>query len=103
MRVLSHARWLLLLTLAGALLVEWLHWEFVVFLVAMILAERLATLRSNRSCAVNTQGDRVVAPEASLTRLAQHRLPITLTRLLGGDCPSCRGYGCEACAYTGLN
>ncbi len=30
------------------------------------------------------------------------RPPIALIRLLDADCVSCRGYGCESCAYTGL-
>ncbi len=106
MRTLSHVRWHLLLALAGALLVEWLHWEFVAFLVAMILAERCALVLWRRSRAAQTsslQSDRPVASRDHPTRQAQRRLSLALKRVLGVECPSCRGYGCETCAYTGLD
>lgn len=103
MQVLSHVRWHLLLVLAGALLVEWLHWEFVAFLVAMVLAERFAVILWRRPQRMHSQSSQIVAPKAPLTRQTQRRLPIMLKRLLGVECPSCRGYGCETCAYTGLD
>lgn len=103
MQVRSHGRWYLLLALAGALLVERLPWEFVVFLVAMVLAERFTRILRRRRREWHTPRDRVVAPEAPLARRAKRRLPITLTRLLGVECSSCRGHGCETCAYTGLD
>ncbi len=30
-------------------------------------------------------------------------LPLALKRALGIDCPTCRGFGCETCAHTGLS
>ena len=35
-------------------------------------------------------------------RSARPRLPLALSRALGADCANCRGYGCVACADTGL-
>lgn len=40
-------------------------------------------------------------PSAESKAPRPHR-SIALMRLLGADCPSCRGFGCGACAGTGL-
>jgi hypothetical protein len=78
----------------------------VAFLVAMILAERCIIglwHRPHRTQTSSLQGDHAEASRDPLTRQAQRRLPLALKRALGVECPSCHGYGCETCAYTGLD
>ncbi len=42
-------------------------------------------------------------PARAFPPFARHRLPVSLVRLLGVDCPQCRGIGCAVCAHTGLH
>jgi hypothetical protein len=42
-------------------------------------------------------------PARAFPPFARHRLPVSLVRLLGVDCPQCHGIGCPACAHTGLH
>lgn len=42
-------------------------------------------------------------PARAFPPFARHRLPVSLVRLLGVDCPQCQGIGCPGCAHTGLH
>jgi len=100
---LSHLRWHLVLAIGGALVIEWLHWQIATGLIAMLAIDRVLTtivqnVRRDRQEA-GTGGDSTPAP----SRAAMSRLPVALKRALDADCPSCRGFGCESCAYSGLS
>ena len=43
-----------------------------------------------------------VRPVPTSPRAPRPRLPLALSRALGADCANCHGYGCVACADTGL-
>jgi hypothetical protein len=50
-----------------------------------------------------TTPDVPMRPARAFPPFARHRLPVSLVRVLGVDCPQCRGIGCPACAHTGLH
>lgn len=109
MRALVRLRWPLLLALAGALLAPWLSQDFMIFLICMVAAERLASYLWRRACRVRMSTrwrEAAKAPAtartAGITRV-QRGAPIALIRVLDAACSSCQGHGCEACAYTGLD
>ena len=100
---LSHLRWHLVLAIGGALLIEWLHWHVATCLVAILAVDRVLT----KVVQLVRHDGRRASPESRITtgpaERTRSRLPVALTRMLGADCPSCRGFGCESCAYSGLS
>jgi hypothetical protein len=106
MRTLVRLRWPLLLALAGALLAPWLSWDFMIFLIGMVVAERLAShlwLRACRARMRPQERETAMAPESPRAARMQRGASIALIRVLDAACPSCQGHGCETCAYTGLD
>lgn len=102
----DHLRWHLALAVGGALLVERLHGQFAAALILAIVADRVVTLAVHRLRSRPTQpaadpGSSVVPGQTRDTRPARSR-SVELTRWLGADCGTCRGFGCRTCAYTGL-
>ncbi|MER3436981.1 MAG: hypothetical protein C4346_04890 [Chloroflexota bacterium] len=108
MRALVRLRWPLLLALAGALLAPGLSRDFMIFLICMVAAERLARYLGRRACWARTSTqwrEAATAPETPRTAgpaRVQRGAPIALIQVLDAACSSCQGHGCEACAYTGL-
>ncbi len=64
----------------------------------------VATWHRSAACLPSVSIDpvptRQLSDRTSLT--LRHWLPVTLVRMLGADCPACRGIGCPECAHTGL-
>jgi len=103
----EHLRWHLALALGGALLVERLHGQFALALILAVVADRVVTLAvlSLRPRA----GRPSPPPDAPKRDQPEHRdrptrwRATSLSRVIGADCGTCRGFGCRTCAYTGLS
>ena len=107
MRAFDLLRLHLTLAVAGALLLEWLHRQLAAAVVALIAVDLVVATfghprRRDGHRPPPVQSAAVGTPSPPQNRRVLPR-PIALKRALGADCPSCRGFGCGSCAYTGLN
>ena len=99
---LSHLRWHLALAIGGALVIEWLHWQIATGLIAILAIDRVVMMVVQRARHNPQQAGTDAGPTRAPSGRTTARLPLALKRALGVDCPSCRGFGCVACAYSGL-
>ena len=112
MRAIGYARWHLALVTGLLACVVWVPWQVVVIAVIAIMCD--LSFRADRDVTEARIGASEASvwgsPRASQTTAAAStvavrpadRLPISLVRLLGADCPACHGLGCVGCEHTGL-
>lgn len=104
MATIRRSRWHMALCAVAVACTVFVPWQITVIVILAILCDMLFRTEHERP-----EGRQAGAPQPAARpgahRVSSHRavrLPLRLVRLLGADCAQCRGFGCQACAHTGL-
>lgn len=112
MRAIGNTRWHLALVTGVLACAMWVPWQVVAIAVVAIMCD--LSFRADRDVAepqIDASGvaawrsprvAETAVPASTGAVRPVGRLPISLVRLLGADCPGCHGLGCDGCEHTGL-